>query len=46
MFHVHKNQVVDLHKQKLKTQSEVLSKDACPFLKVFLSSGLFLTFLL
>ena len=46
MIHLLRNQVVDLHKQKLKLyQAEVLGKDACPYLKI-LSSGVIVIFLL
>ena len=36
MFDLQRNQVVDLHKQKLEIVPEwILSKDAGPFLKIF-----------
>ena len=45
MTHLGRNQVVDLHKQKL-FQSQILIKDSDTFLKIHFSSGVIVTFLL
>ena len=47
MIHIQRNQLVDLHKQKLEAVAELnLSKNANTFLKISFLSGVILTFLL